>query len=562
MRCSNCGIEIDDDEVLCKECKKALKKSSSKRSVNELEELIEEQKNLNDLEQTKELDDLSSLVEEKMKENDNNDSFKEIEKENEVKTREERLLEKEEIKTREERFEEKKNEAEKKSPKKKLIIIFILAVIILITIIIILIFNKKTPEKEKKEVINYERVINSYGKSVEKIVENYKEQNNEIPNWTKVMELSNYDKYSVVCDIHSIYEDGSIYLNECKVNNKKTKYSYGEEKEEKKEGKKINIYKQEKDEDYTYIDTSGGKLVGSVTCISDTCKFINGYDKYVLIEENNEYYLYNYEKGVLEFGPFKMNSDNDHINHILETNHCVYGIYYTDSGVNNIYSLSAGKTFKNIKGDIASDLLDVTPSIMLKYNYVVLVNNGKNIFLNLKTGNISYSINGNIGKYIEDEKNKSVYMTVYDNNYNKFKLYNNNGKLLFNGKEFTNIYLYSEELLVSNENKFWIYDSKLNLELSSKDYEKILEIFSNFIVVIDNNHLKIVDTDDKILTTFEDEWTNNFYFNSSLSGLRTENNKKGIYLFVENKDIPEGTIGRNIEYYYILETKETGKIEK
>ena len=64
MKCNRCGKEIDELEIFCDDCKKELKKVSSRSDVEELEESIENQKKLTDLENTKELVNLDKLVEE------------------------------------------------------------------------------------------------------------------------------------------------------------------------------------------------------------------------------------------------------------------------------------------------------------------------------------------------------------------------------------------------------------------------------------------------------------------------------------------------------------------
>ena len=49
---------------------------------------------------------------------------------------------------------------------------------------------------------------------------------------------------------------------------------------------------------------------------------------------------------------------------------------------------------------------------MYKYNYAVFVNNNKYEFVNLKTGNISYTISGTLNTFIEDATKNLVYMTI------------------------------------------------------------------------------------------------------------------------------------------------------
>ena len=60
MRCRNCGTEIDEFEIFCDECKKELKKASSREELRELTRLIEEQKRFEDLDKTIQLDSLTN----------------------------------------------------------------------------------------------------------------------------------------------------------------------------------------------------------------------------------------------------------------------------------------------------------------------------------------------------------------------------------------------------------------------------------------------------------------------------------------------------------------------
>ena len=62
MKCKNCGLEIDNSKYFCDDCEKLLRKSSSRKEVEELESLIEQNRRLNELENTKELPELKKLV--------------------------------------------------------------------------------------------------------------------------------------------------------------------------------------------------------------------------------------------------------------------------------------------------------------------------------------------------------------------------------------------------------------------------------------------------------------------------------------------------------------------
>ncbi len=563
MKCKNCGKEIQENEVFCNNCKNQLNSISSKDKVNELEDLIEDQKKLNDLEITKELFDLNKFVVEEPK----NDL---VVDENIEQHNSQRLVG--DFKSDDINEALQNNNYNKKNKKKIIIITSIVVIIIVIVIFIVMLLmsltstkNQNNSETKNKVVIDYNKVINEYGKSLENTIKKYISLNENVPNWQQTSELNTYKKYEVICETHDIYSDGSIYLSSCTVNNKYTKYTYGIKKEEIKEGKKINIYKLYYSNDsYSYFNnnSNGANLVATITCKTEDCDYVNAYDKYVLIRENNEYYLYNYENDSIEFGPFKMKNRYSYLNTLLTYDNKLYAIYYNEDNIDNIYNVITGKILKNIKGELMLASASLSPNVMYKYNYAIFISNNQYNFVNLKSGNVSYTISNKIGSFIEDEKNNIVYITSYDNSIDQFKIYNSNGKLLFNGEVYSFINVADGNLMVASIDEFKIYDSKLKLKISSKKYDKVLGLYESFIVVIDNNNLKIIDLNDRELANFKFEWNDNkHYFHSELSGLFKGDGKNGIYLVVENKDIPYGTKGSGLEYFYIPATGETGVIE-
>lgn len=561
MRCKNCNKIIDEYEIFCDDCKKELKKSATRSDIKELERLISDS-NINRLDDTIELNDLSSLTQnENLSTLENTrvvDTTISDDKTEDVKvTREEKnedILNTDNENSESKMTREEKNLtniAIKKAKSKKVIIIITIITALLVALFIFLILNR-TPESDKRvEVLDYEKIINNYGEKVSSIVTDYKDKNSLVPTWEEVLELLEYDKYNVECEIHYIYQDGTIYLNSCEVNDKKVRYSYGKEQDEQKNGKKIEIYK-----DYNgYNSESNGTFVSSITCNSDDCEFVTALDKYVIVTESGSYYLYNYDNDTLEFGPFDL--DQNYYNNFIMHDGILYGIYYSESNTHNIYSIKASKVFKNISGELESDY-----NLMLKYGYVVFKLNNSHNFINMKTGNISYKIENNIGKFIEDKKNNIVYITSYLNNINKFKLYNSNGKLLFDGEEFSNVSLYDEGLMVSNDKSFKLYDSKLNLKIKSKDYELLLGIYDKFIVVLDNQSLNLVNINDKLITVLFDKYDKySFNFLRELSGYETIDNNKILYILLENKSIPTSEDGHIIKISYNLKTEEV-KLEE
>ena len=537
MKCNRCGKEINDIEMFCDECKKYLKKFSSRREVEELEDLIEENRNLTDLENTKELVNLDELVEEELI---NQELKKDLEEKTQI------------FKMEEDQKEEKQDEMEdifkdeegyKKNKKKIIIIISIVSVvvIILLSLLIILLTNNKKEDTNEVE-IDYKKVINTYGDKITEIVKEYKNEYEDIPTWQFVISKLNYDRYEVECDTHNIYNDGSVYLSSCKVNNKKTKYTYGKEQEEIKEGKKINIYKEDRNGIVSYSNSSNYPLVGTITCKTEECIFIEAFDKYVLIEEEGFNYLYDYTNDSISFGPFKTSST---IDYLIRDNY-LYGIYYQEDGKNNIYNPSTGKILKDIKGELLYSNMNVDTTLMYKYNYVILKNKGTNEFVNLKTGNVSYSIKGTLRNVNEDQNKKIVYITSYTSDYNKFKIYNSNGKSLFDGLEYSNFIIGTNNLLVSTNTNFKVYDKDLNKKTNSKTYDQILGLYEDFVVVAKENDLLILSTDETVLATYEDEYTTSYTFDNMSSGW-TDNNKTTICLMFENN---------KTKYYYNVNTKE------
>ena len=541
MKCNRCGIEIEETEVFCKDCKKVFKKISSKSKVEELEELIENQKELTELENTKELINLDSLVEEEIKQEEAVEN-----KTKSIDIVEELIINKDSDK--EDIIDEFK---EKKSKKGLIIIISIISLIIVIVTLLLVFSNKKNNNNEI--ILDYKKIINEYGDSIVEVINEYKKDNEDIPTWKYVKENLKYDKYKVICATHDIYSNGSIYLASCKVDNKKTHYTYGKEIEEIKEGKKINVYKESYDGYTGYLSESNNHttLLGTVTCETEICEFVSAFDKYVIIKENNQDYLYNYTDDSLVFGPFKLDR-------ILVNNNILYGIIYKENNVSNIYSILSNKVLSNIKGTLLEEGVNFNPSIMYKYNYVIMQNNNRNDFINLKTGNVSYSINETIGEFIEDSSKKIVYIKAYTKTPDKFKIYNSNGKSLFNGEEYSNFIL-GKNILISNSTNFKVYDLDLKLKTSSNTYDEIIDFNEDFVLATKDSNLMILDLKDNVLASFEDSWNKyNYIYHKDL----TIKDNKGIYIIMENKKIPSGTKGRYIEYYYIYSTKESGVIEK
>lgn len=516
MECKKCGKKIDELNIYCEECKELINKEK------ELSFLIDKNKELNKLETTKELDTLNDFK------NDKKETFSSL---------------KDDLKDIVNIGEEElKLDSDKSS-----IVIVIVSIVLSLSIIGIGLYfflnnNKEENIIEEKLKLNYEKILSDYGDSVKLALQDYLQDNEEIPSWGVISDLIEYDDYIITCGIHNVYDDGNIYLTDCKVNNKKIVYTYGVE-QQKEEGKKIDIYLN----DYSIYNDLEGTQVGSITCKTEDCDYVSAYEKYVLIKEQGKYYIYNYENNIVEFGPFDI-LDNNYDNNVLVYQNKLYGILYKENENTNIYNINMDKKLKNIKGALIPLNEKYDPTIMYKYGYIIFNNEGIYNFVNLKTGNVSYSIDKELYTFIEDVNKNLVYIITKNLKTNKITIYNSNGKHLFNRNEFNEIRLINKDIVLSTDTKYYIYDSSLKLKLTSKEYNKILGIYDDFVVVVNNEYLELIDLNDSTLATFELKWDDTLYkFDNILSG-KVED---VIYIIIERSN-------SSLKYYYNINTKEFG----
>ncbi len=533
MRCKNCGIEISDDEIFCNDCKLELKQVTSREELRELKELIEEQKKINDLEDTKELVTLDNLEAKNNSALENEDIKIDEEIDKPIK---------EEVKV-DELFNNNQNIPPKKDNKKLIIIISILAFIIVLLVILLIFFlNPKEEKKDDPNNIDYELILNTYGDDIKSLTENFITENKKVPTFDEIDALLNQTE--VYCDIHEIYEDGNIYLSSCKVDGKSIENTYGK-KQEVQTFEKLTIYKSTSNAGDEY-NVNGGEEVGTVTCKTGSCVHYASYKTYSIIKEDGEFYIYNYETDSLVFGPFEL------VNDVVLDND-LYAVLYKKDGIQNMYSLTSFKELKNIDGIISNSSNE---SIMYKYGYIVLKNNDKYNFINLKTGNISYSITcASLKEFIEDKNNNIVYIKANTSN-DKFQMYNSNGKLLFDGVELNDFKLYSDKIVISYNNIYKTYDLKLNLKLTGT----IIDTYEKVLVILNNNKLQLLNKSDQVLVTFNDNLSN-YKYKKDLSGYKTYNDKSGLYLNFVNESLDINSEDYTLMYYYIEETSENGVIK-
>ena len=271
-----------------------------KNPIEKIDEQIESIRNV-EFEEEKEEEEEK---ENKTKKIDSIDDIEDIKEDftlNEIDTKEQKedsIIEREKIDSNKE-----ENKIGKKNNKKKIIISVILILVLLIFIIILFVINNhnkseevqnKTKELTKKQ---QEKIISGYGDALKGIIAVYYDKQNVLLEYEDAVKLVDY-KYKVECSEHEIYEDGKIYLNKCKINNKKTNYSYGE-KQEKKEKPLIT-----EDDIKVYVSKESGKATLKEPSKKDDYDIygfnIDGaYQELTLLSEKDSPFVFYYDNEYL-----------------------------------------------------------------------------------------------------------------------------------------------------------------------------------------------------------------------------------------------------------------------
>ena len=186
------------------------------------------------IEQIEEIKEKSPVVEEKVVVQD---STKKIEVVEEIEEEKQEMEKEKPIEAKKEDSEKEPFQEPKKKDKKKIIFLVLGIIFILLLIILLfLLFSSKKDSTDKVEKISEEektQILKKYGDAMKGIIAVYYDKKEILLTYEEAIELVNFD-YDVVCQEHEIYEDGSIYLNSCTVDQKKINSSYGEKQEKKK----------------------------------------------------------------------------------------------------------------------------------------------------------------------------------------------------------------------------------------------------------------------------------------------------------------------------------------
>lgn len=370
------------------------------------------------------------------------------------------------------------NNNDNNSPKKtnnKLFIILgiVIGLLVLIFVICLVVFSgddKKDDKPVDKDVSETEKTLSKedmiktidlYGKTLESEVAKYYNQNNKLPDFSMVNNLVDLE-YEVVCHIHEIYEDKTVFLDECMVNYTDIAYSYGTKKDIKEEvvdnnNIKVYVHKKTKKatleapanlEDFYLYSSNVDAKVTNIQLLEDT-----SYLTYV--DENSYVYeLYNYVLGKRGFykvdykshARVQLFSENYATSNYIPEYSSEYIILHYENSSAGIYSLITGNQIGENYNIIRAN--EVAP------NKLVVGNNDKYGVLNLKTNKLEIPLeyneifnsgssivarkNGEVfiydddgNRYLEDELKITSTAAVYDKYVlSDHKLYNLNGKVI------------------------------------------------------------------------------------------------------------------------------------
>ncbi len=285
---------------------------NEEKEIHKKEEIVKEEEVVPSDDDTKKIDKIEDLSKE--------ETVEEVKEEPVEEVKEEVIEEKvEETPVVEEKHEEKKEEPIKKNDT-NFYLYLILGVVTVFVLFILLFFILSRPKAENKEKDHtltdkeQKEIIEDYGSAIHQLVIIYLQQKQKLLSFDEAEELVGYE-YDIVCNIHEIYEDGDVYLNDCSIDQVKTKYSYGKEKQEEEEepiildDKALHVYISKKDKKARLTKPSKLKEYDIYEFTIDephsTLRILGDIDPtyvYYATEENRSVAIYNFKKKEKLFG--------------------------------------------------------------------------------------------------------------------------------------------------------------------------------------------------------------------------------------------------------------------
>ncbi|MDO4996575.1 MAG: hypothetical protein Q4E69_05295 [Bacilli bacterium] len=481
-------------------------------------------------------------------------------------------------------IEKEESEEFRKAKQKKrqqyLVVIAVVLVILAASSVVMPAIIRMAEQQEEKEVAEankmtskeFKAIIDSYGAAATLAINNYMNSNNgAIPKFEDIKDNIVFDRHEVSCNVTKINYDGSLYLTNCLVDDENIdyKYEYGKELEEVNISKdKLYIFKTSYSKSYgvmnhipentSYVQY---ELLDTYSCKKAGCKgyTASSVSNQALIYDDGNYYLYN----IVDKQKIKINledvdpdivdfrliqSDYKLLGLAVEKNHGKYAVYSLESNrLITDYSYYSVYTTNNIalNNNFIAENGDGT--FLLRISDAGLINSSKDYF------NISDAADGlYYAVPVDVHYNTSEYKIVVDSYF----------KPIVKDNSIVTAILNSDNTITGmKNNSFGIYDLNGNLLLNIDKIKSSVKAIKDYIIVIDNNDdLQIYNTKGEKLATLCNV-AGNYKVHGMISGWYSTKGKEGIYVVVENKDIPFGTSGSGNEYYYIPSTGEVGVIQ-
>lgn len=479
---------------------------------------------------------------------------------------------------------ESNNEEEEKKEDKKfnrtviitIVCVCVVGILVLIFLIVLSKHRSKTVSIKDDDIISkseYKEIIKEYG---DLLTDNVKEYmlayNNQVPTFEEASNKTNY-KHKVVCTKNNVNYDGSIYLDDCLIDNytNKYKYTYGKYLEEIKEdtsnNKKIYIYKNNRDKEYNYyalnntIDIENIELVDTYTCSSDECKGYNTSTKNNkdVVLYDNAYYLYNpISKSKNEITGLSTDTYM-FIDLMTRSDGSSYALYLTKS---NGY----GAFYRVDKKVLVTDYLyssNTTTEKLLEAGYFGGVKESKNSSVSIihqNTGEEVYTFKDAL--YISDTKINGVNYYYLGGSLfgekNGYFITNTFTKIVPNKDSYNYSINSDNTLTIKNNNTFEVYDFTGNKIYTSSSYSSVLKLLKDYVIVSTDKEVKILDNKGKVITKFFDT-KNSYEYHTTLTD--SDHSNGIISMIVLDKSVNDGVEGRGVEFTYNINTKEI-KINK
>ncbi len=468
---------------------------------------------------------------------------------------------------------------ETKKKRKKTFLIILLIVLLggLSTISVLYFLDYKKGytgkiEKGKRIVSSDENgaIFELYTNAVEYALKNYIDKHNgAIPTFDEIKDSIVFEKHKVVCEKSKINKNGKLYLENCSIDgDPETGFSYGED-EDAIPQKENKIYFCKGIGDYYFtnkIYDNNVQIINTYECDNSDCQ---GYAYNKLSNEaiiyDGKYYIYSINSSTKK----NINLGNEKyqaINYIYDSTK-TYGLV-----LNTYRHVGNDSTFiANFYNFNTQQNTNTTNEYQSMYSVDSLLAKGY-IFANRKRGNGNYYytdiVNFNTGEVIKTfsdvssfKDNRIGYSAYVSGSDAKINIYDKDFNIIMEVKDREYGINSDDTITIVKDNHFEIMSLNNELLYTSKDYKQIVTIVEDYITIIDEDkNLKIIDLNENEKATLV-KLTDNLNVHPYISGWYSENGKNGIYIVVENKDIPYGTEGSGLEYYYIPTTGETGVIK-